>query len=109
MRIATNGRAIRVTKLPNTEIVAAAHTRRNAPLRHRPGVGVTSWVGGTGSSSGSDGHRAKGTGRKAGLVAVARPPTTIGPGASGQAMTYTPTASVSPEPAHHPFGASRPV
>ncbi len=53
VRMATNGSAIRVTKLPNTEIVAAAHTRMNAPLRHRPGVGVTSWVGGTGSSRGS--------------------------------------------------------
>ena len=36
------------------EIVAAAHTRTNAPLRHRLGVGVTSWVGGTGSSRGSE-------------------------------------------------------
>ena len=52
--MATNGSAIRVTKLPNTEIVAAVHRRTNAPLRHRPGVGVTSWVGGTGSSSGSE-------------------------------------------------------
>ena len=39
IRIATNGSAIRVTKLPNTEIVAALHTRTNAPLRHSAGVG----------------------------------------------------------------------
>ena len=53
VRIATNGSAIRVTKLPKTEIVAAVHTRTNAPLRHSPGVGTMSCVGGVGSRRGS--------------------------------------------------------
>ena len=87
---------------PKTEIVAAVHTRTNAPLRHRPGVGVMSWVGGTGSSSGSEVTARRVPVREALAGRAHAPPTTIEPGAVERAMTYTPSASVSPEPAHHP-------
>src|SRR3954454_9553516 len=97
VRMATNGSAILVTNDPNTEIVAADHTRTNAPLRHSVGVGVTSWVGGTGSSRGSE-VTARGYRRGA------------APGPSDDSRVrvgYTPSASVSPEPAHQPPGLRR--
>ncbi len=53
VRIATNGRAIRVTNEPNTEIVAALHTRTNALFLRRLGVASASDGSGIGSDAGS--------------------------------------------------------
>jgi len=39
VRIATNGSARRVMRLPKIEMVAAAQMRWKAPLRHKVGVG----------------------------------------------------------------------
>ena len=94
--IATNGSAIRVTNDPKTETVAADHTRTNARLRRRPADGMRVVRGRRRVEQGVGGHRAEGTCR-----------TIVGRGRDRRVVAYTPHASVSPEPAHHPPGACR--
>ena len=86
--IATNGSAIRVTNDPNTEMVAAPQSAQERAVRPQGGARERPWAGGRVQQR-IVGHRR-------------RVPATIAPRASRSGMTYTPQASVSPEPAHHP-------
>ena len=86
---------MRVTNEPKTDTVAALHRSMNARLRRSPGDGSSACVGGTGSSIGSTVTGGGYTSRD------------FRPGAPARGMAYTPHASVSPEPAHHPPGVRR--
>jgi hypothetical protein len=62
VKIATNGSAMRVIRLPKIDTVAAVHTRAKARFCHSERVGRTSGVGGVGSIAGSSGSMLTGEG-----------------------------------------------